>query len=287
MGVVVVGAGAIGMLTACLLVEAGDQATLLVRKPGQASKINEEGILKDGIRHDIKAITDWNQIPAGDLIMLAVKYDGIPEALEQLSRLKQENPVVFMQNGMMHLELARNLPQSSVAVCSVEHGSLKVGDTSIQHTGKGIFKCAVLKGEKSAFGSLNNEHGLVCEWHPDADALLLRKVLLNSLINPLTALLDLKNGELLTNGHALKLLKELYSEMVRAFPEMEDFLSFKTVADLCLLTAENQSSMLSDKKAGRKMELDTIVLYTLKRASADMPVLRTLYHSLKAIEVSI
>ena len=287
MGVVVVGAGAIGMLTACLLDEAGDRATLLVRKPEQASKINEEGILKDGIHHDIKAITDWNQIPEGDLIMLAVKYDGIPSAIEQLNQMKQENPLVFMQNGMMHLELARNLPHSSVAVCSVEHGSLKIGETAIQHTGKGIFKCAVLKGDENAFRSLSNENGLSREWHRDADALLFRKVLLNSLINPLTALLDLKNGELLTNVHALELLKELYSEMVGAFPEMEDFLSFKTVADLCSLTAQNQSSMLSDKKEGRKMELDTIVLYTLKRASTDMPILRTLYHSLKAIEVSI
>lgn len=286
MGVVVVGAGAIGMLTACLLDEAGEQVMLLARNPGQATKINEEGILKDGIHYDVKAITDWNQIPAGDLIMLAVKYDGIQEVVQQLNQLDPENPVVFMQNGMMHLELAQNLPHPSVAVCSVEHGSRKVGDTAIQHTGKGIYKCAVLKGDLSAFGSLSEEHGLKCEWHLDADALLLRKVLLNSLINPLTALLDLKNGELLTNVHALKLLKELYAEMEAAIPEMAELLPFKAVADLCSLTAENHSSMLSDKKAGRKMELDTIVLYTLKRASAEMPVLRTLYYLLKAIEVS-
>lgn len=286
MGTVVVGAGAIGMLTACLLEEAGESVTLLVRKPEQASQINKEGISKDGIRHDIKAITDWTLVPERDVILLAAKFDGIPEIIEKLVKLEQENPVIFMQNGMMHLELAKKLPHEDVAVCSVEHGSWKISHTAIKHTGKGSIKSAVLKGDGKIFKKWSSESGLRFEWQPDPDALLFRKVLLNSLINPLTALLDIKNGELLTNAHAREILKSLYTEMEEAFPEMVELLPFEAVTELCKLTAENQSSMLSDKKAGRKMELDTIVLYTMKRASHKLPVLGTLYHLLKAIEVS-
>lgn len=284
MNFAVIGAGAVGMLTASLMKEAGCGVQLITRRPEQAERINAQGISRDGKVQYIKASTEWDGIPSNAFIFVTVKYGQLPEVIEKLKNSCLDNPIVFLQNGMMHLELLRNLPQKDIAAGVVEHGALKVDDTEVRHTGKGIYKFALLAGGEERFLPLLNINGVKCEWQRDADRLLFRKVLLNCLINPLTALLSIKNGELLSNLHAYELLRNVYTELYSAFPEIETLLPFEQVTALCASTAGNTSSMLADKLAGRKMELDTILLYTIKRSGYTLPTLQTFYHLLKAVE---
>lgn len=284
MNFAVIGAGAVGMLTASLLKEAGCGVQLITRRKEQAELINSQGISRDGKVQYIKALTEWDEIPKNAFILVTVKYAHLPEVIDTLKRRCLDNPVVFMQNGMKHLELLRFLPQKNVAAGIVEHGALKVSDKEVKHTGRGMFKFALLSGDEKRFLPLLNINGVKAEWHKDADKMLLRKVLLNSMINPLTALLSMKNGELLSNPHAYELLKTVYTELYMAFPEIDTLLPFEQVTALCAATAENTSSMLADKQAGRTMELETIVLYTIQRASCALPSLQAIYHLLKAAE---
>ncbi|WP_422123608.1 2-dehydropantoate 2-reductase [Planococcus sp. X10-3] len=284
MNFAVIGAGAVGMLTASLLKEAGCDVQLITRRREQAELINKQGITKDGKVHIIRATTEWDEIPADAFIFITVKYNHLPEVISTLKRKSLDNPVVFLQNGMMHLELLRNLPQKNIAAGIVEHGALKVSETEVRHTGKGIFKFALLRGNEEQFLPLLEIGGVKAEWHSDSDKMLLRKVLLNSMINPLTALLSVKNGELLSNPHAYELLKNVYTELYTAFPEIDTLLPFEQVTALCAATAENTSSMLADKLAGRKSEVDTIVLYTIRRSPYTLPTLQAFYHLLKAAE---
>ncbi|HSJ37195.1 MAG TPA: 2-dehydropantoate 2-reductase [Planococcus sp. (in: firmicutes)] len=284
MNFAVIGAGAVGMLTASLLEEAGCGVQLITRRKEQAELINTQGIKRDGKVHYIKASTEWDEIPQNAFIFVTVKYAHLSDVIGTLKRRCLDNPVVFMQNGMMHLELLRNLPQKDIAAGIVEHGALKVSDIEVKHTGKGMLKFALLSGDEKRFLPLLNINGVKADWQKDADKMLLRKVLLNSMINPLTALLSLKNGELLSNPHAYELLKITYTELYSAFPEIETLLPFEHVTALCAATAENTSSMLADKLAGRKMELDTILLYTIRRAPYTLPTVQTFYHLLKAAE---
>ncbi|MFD1031074.1 ketopantoate reductase family protein [Metaplanococcus flavidus] len=284
MNFVVIGAGAVGMLTASLLKEAGCGVLLITRRREQAELINKQGITKDGKVHYIKASAEWDKIPANAYMLITVKYSHLPEIISALKRKSLDNPVVFMQNGMMHLEMLRNLPQKNIAAGIVEHGALKVSETEVRHTGRGIFKFALLRGDEERFLPLLKINGVKAEWHKDSDKMLLRKVLLNSMINPLTALLSVKNGELLSNPHAYELLKNVYTELYTGFPEIEKLLPFEQVTALCAATAENTSSMLADKLAGRQLELDTILLYIIRRSPYTLPILQTFYHLLKAAE---
>ncbi|WP_084244973.1 2-dehydropantoate 2-reductase [Planomicrobium okeanokoites] len=284
MNFAVIGAGAVGMLTASLLKEAGCGVQLITRRPEQAKQINAKGIDLDGKIQFIDAYTEWDRIPANAFILVAVKYGHLPEVIKKLKSNCLDNPVVFMQNGMMHLDSIPNLPQKNIAAGIVEHGALKVDETRVKHTGKGLFKFALLSGDEKRFLPLLNINGVKAEWHPDADKMLFRKVLLNTMINPLTALLSIKNGELLSNPHAYELLKNIYTELYAAFPEIETLLPFEQVTALCASTAENTSSMLADKLAGRPLELDTILLYTIRRSPYTLPILQTFYHLLKAAE---
>ena len=284
MNFAVIGAGAVGMLTASLLKEAGCGVQLITRRQEQADLINAQGVKLDGQVQYIKASTDWDNIPANAFIFITVKYGQLPDVIDILKHKCLENPIVFLQNGMMHLQMIKNLPQKNVAAGVVEHGALKVSDAEVRHSGKGVFKFALLSGEEGRFLSLLKINGVKSEWQKDADKLLFRKVLLNCMINPLTALLSVKNGELLSNPHAYELLKNVYTELYTAFPEIETLLPFEQVTALCASTAVNTSSMLADKLAGRKMELDTILLYTIKRSPYLLPTLQTFYHLLKAAE---
>lgn len=282
---VIIGAGAVGLLTACLLKEAGNEVQLITRRKEQANLINELGIDKDGSLFAITASTDWKTIPPDACILVAVKYDGLKNVFPFFQNLPENQPLVFLQNGMLHIEEIKKLVQYNVAVGSVEHGVVKIDDRKIRHTGQGIYKFALIKGNETEFQPLLEQPGICTEWHIDADRLLFRKVLLNTLINPLTALTGLKNGELLTNPYANELLEKLYGELLIAFPEMKQLLPFDEVVGLCNSTAKNTSSMLADKLAGKKMELDTILLYTLNRSHENLPLLRSLYLLLKSSEV--
>lgn len=281
----VVGAGAVGMLMACLLKEAGADVKIVARRKEQADLINEQGIQKDRAFYMVEAQVGLSGIPEDAILLLAVKYDGLEELLASLNVHCPKNPIVFLQNGMMHLDYLKGMPHPHVLAGSVEHGVIKSGDNEIRHTGEGVVKFALLRGEERFFLPLFQLKHLKSEWQEDADQMLFRKVLLNSIINPLTALMGIKNGELLVNPSAYELLKDLYTELYRAFPEIEDLLPFEEVTTLCASTAENTSSMLSDRLQGRKMELDTILLYTLQRSPVEMPLLKAFYHILKSAEV--
>ena len=59
-------------------------------------------------------------------------------------------------------------------------------------------------------------------------------------------------------------------ELMDAFPEMKKILPYEAVVDVCRKTANNQSSMLVDRLAGRPMEIATIVTAVReKRKSVD------------------
>ncbi len=282
---VVVGGGSVGMLMSCMLRDAGASVKLITHRKEQADLINEQGIKRGSAYYVVEASEKLEHINRHAIVMLAVKYDALEEMLPVLNQECPTNPIVFLQNGMLHLEYLKRMPQANIAAGSVEHGVIRVSDNEIEHTGKGILNLALLRGEKRRFMPLLELRRVWTSWHDEADRMLFRKVLLNSIINPLTAQLEVKNGELLTNPYAYELMKDLYTELYKAFPDIDSLLPFEEVTSLCASTAGNTSSMLADKRAGRKMEVDTIIGYTLMRSPVDLPVLKTFYNLLKSAEV--
>ena len=47
----------------------------------------------------------------------------------------------------------------------------------------------------------------------DYENMLLKKLVVNAVINPLTAILGIKNGELIENKHYFELVKMIFSEI--------------------------------------------------------------------------
>ncbi|WP_195913939.1 ketopantoate reductase family protein [Planomicrobium sp. YIM 101495] len=284
MKVTIIGAGAVGMLLATLFAEKGATVQVVAKRQEQADLITYQGLIRDGSEFRVEALTDYAKIDRKAFVFVTVKQPHLAEVIPEIISHCPEQPLVFLQNGMLHLEQLSRLHNARIAAGSVEHGVKKIADNEITHAGAGRIQIAAVHGTGEDFAPLLSDESIGVHWHDDVDRLLFRKTLVNCMINPLTALMGIKNGELLTNVHAYTLMKALYMELYGAFPEIEEMLPFEEVTALCAATAENHSSMRADRQAGRKMELDTILHYTISRAPENLPLLRTLYHLLKSTE---
>lgn len=106
----------------------------------------------------------------------------------------------------------------------------------------------------------------------------LEKLAVNAVINPLTALLDARNGSVLYNyslTRAQRLILAEVSLVVRSLPELKGLPNVATrfstarletlVVSVAYRTRENFSSMVSDVRAGRRTEIEYINGYIVKR----------------------
>ncbi|MGE7948264.1 ketopantoate reductase family protein [Lysinibacillus sp. NPDC093688] len=296
MGVAIIGAGAVGQLTASFIAESGMSVTLVARRQGQVDELRAKYLTRvnvDGTKtvQKVASTTKLEELPRQDLIVIAVKYGQLQELYKQLSALPSTVSLLFMQNGLAHFDEALRLPQKNIAFCSVSFGAQLIDQTTVQHRGVGACKIAIERGNSDAFNDLLQLRNSLypVELVANAEQMLFEKAVFNCLINPLTAILQVKNGELVTNKQAFLLMQTLYRELTDAFEGIEQAIPFFKVIDLCEKTASNTSSMLADRMQGRKSEIDTIVGVILEKALAnghDLPTLRTLYHQVLAIEES-
>ncbi|NIQ06792.1 MAG: 2-dehydropantoate 2-reductase [Candidatus Korarchaeota archaeon] len=142
----------------------------------------------------------------------------------------------------------------------------------VVHAGKGITTFGSLKRNFSTWGqkiaTLFSENGLPAEYVEDLAPLLWEKVAINAVINPLTALLTVRNRALCENS-ALKKLASLFLDEVRAVARREGT-SLEAIEDTVFQvsanTGDNRSSMLQDILQQKRTEIDFINGAIIERA---------------------
>jgi 2-dehydropantoate 2-reductase len=174
---------------------------------------------------------------------------------------------------------------------ATSHGVYSLGPFSSVHTGLANITIgpALLLGQpqsrnpsksKYLLDRIINSPGLAAnEVNPqELTRLQLERLVINAMINPLTAIFDCKNGELFNRGSIVRLMRLLLAEasqVIQSLPELrgdpETMSRFSTqnletiVLDVAEKTAKNTSSMLQDVRAGRPTEIDYINGYIVKR----------------------
>ncbi|WOV85188.1 2-dehydropantoate 2-reductase [Sporosarcina jeotgali] len=290
MEVVIAGAGAMGLLIGSYLAESGISVSFLTRRNEQAADLIDNGVkrIHNGSvsTFRVHAFSDIAHAPKNAFWILAVKSKDLRGVVQQLEFAKLPGHLMFIQNGMRHYDLARSVSISSVSIASLTHGAGKVDDHTVIHNGVGVMRIAALtrnqEGSSRLFEASSSMFPIVQE--QDAHSMLLRKAIINCCINPLTALLELKNGELLTNITAHALMEAVYSELASGYPETVKTLAFSDVEKVCRNTSDNRSSMLTDRDNGIPMEIDTIVSAILEGKGECMPTLKVLERLLKAMD---
>ncbi|MCH7320828.1 2-dehydropantoate 2-reductase [Solibacillus sp. MA9] len=291
MRIEIIGAGSVGLLIASYLIEQQTDVTLVKRQQYQKEQSIARTNIDGNITSDLHVSIASRPSSKADLIIVAVKYGQLQAVYPMLADIPVNIPILFVQNGLAHFEEALQLPQQQIAFSSIQFGAQKIEEFHVAHKGIGVMKVAVARGDLTSFTFFKkfSKMNFPIDFEQDAELMLLEKALLNCFINPLTAILQLKNGQLITENNPFQLLKNLYNEVMTVFPQYEKIIQFGQVVALCEKTAANTSSMLGDRLAGRKTEIDTIVAPILKKAALQnqtMPMLQTVYLLVKAFEES-
>lgn len=291
---VIVGGGAVGLVMANCLVKQGHKVELLVHSKLQEEKIRNNGVSfinNEGLQSNVtfKVSPNPDDLDVKAIWIIAVKYHHLHELQSLFDKLPVNTELLFIQNGIRHIEIAKSLKQHTIYLGTVEFGAEKVNQNTVIHRGIGDLKIAQLRGRKNEFKKFDS---LDANFFPvvlldDYRKMLLRKALLNCFVNTLTTILKVKNGELITNPYSAKLLHQLYQEVIEAFPEQKSQLSYGDVKDVCESTATNTSSMLADYLNGRIMEIETIIggiIELAQQRGYNLPMLSTCYSILLAMQ---
>ncbi|MDN3426065.1 ketopantoate reductase C-terminal domain-containing protein [Microbacterium sp. APC 3898] len=281
----IVGAVANGMLPAYLLKKAGHDVQVVTEHEEQAASINEQGIIHGKDRQYIKAYTDIEQIDPDAFILLTVKYEDLQPILRLLKIRCPSNRIVFLQQGMLFLEKARTLSHRHIAAAVLETDCVKLSNTEISFSKTAHVTYGLVKGHMEEFQPLLESSAWQTNWVETIEEQLFESLLFSSLIDPLTALMKIRNGELITNPHAYELFRNLYNELYLAFPEIESLQPIEKVAAFCAAEPERASAMLTDRLAGDPMEVEGLMLYVLNRSKLELPLFKAFYHLLKTVEV--
>ena len=147
MNIGIIGAGSIGMLFGAYLAEAKHSITFLVRNPNTSNKLYIEKSNNTKQLIPCNLVYSMDKLDEMDLIILAVKYHHLQSLKDELDALPKNIPLLFLQNGLLHLAFATTLKQDTIMIGSVLHGATKKDAHTVQHLGVGVTTIGIWKGE--------------------------------------------------------------------------------------------------------------------------------------------
>jgi len=244
-------------------------------------------------------LNQWKQT---DLIIICVKYPQLGELCQQLSSLSAGDkidgsiPILIMMNGMGVIEIVSSyFPNNPVFQAVTTHGA-KFENNSLLHTGYGETQLGGYQSEKyepikDTLCNLLNTYLPKTIVSNNIEHTLWKKLLINAVINPLTTIHNVDNGQITSNQvikeKAYHLCQELSSLLCRlnAFEDSQQL--FEQVCFIAKQTKNNTSSMLQDHLNRRKSEIDSITGYLLNRAKSmdiELPLHNKIYRKIKRLE---
>ncbi|RLA00753.1 MAG: hypothetical protein DRQ47_09050, partial [Gammaproteobacteria bacterium] len=244
--------------------------------------------------------------PPIENLVLTVKSHQVEAAIKGVKHaLSSSSKIFLLQNGMGTLEKVTQLLDGLVAAKNIypginTHGVyLKAGDSgSVQvvHAGEG----EILFGNNYLKPQINNPAEEIASlqrlslsifWSDKIEHKLWLKLAINAVINPLTAIHNCLNGELLSSQRLANEMALLCSEITSLYRAMDLNISEKELTSeitrVIKNTAQNQSSMLQDIKSGKKTEIDEITGYLLEKANQFQITMKRhqrLYHNIKSMD---
>jgi 2-dehydropantoate 2-reductase len=288
MNVEVIGGGALGLLYGARLAAARYNVRIWTRTVEQAELLSSQGIAfsdKYGTRTvRVEALparhTSAAEIADGAAaVLLAVKQMAIDAGLlALLQRLADAGiPVICLQNGIGHMEKLREaLPAIPFAASVTTEGAFRSGPCAVRHTGEGTLWMETVRAERPGelrgrrptaeetqkmLLSAMDKAGIPVFMSNEINTHIYRKLLVNAIINPMTALFGVTNGELPLDPIRKSLMASLCREttvVLTAAGMRPDEDSMSTILAVCEKTASNHSSMLTDIRAGKPTEIDWI-----------------------------
>jgi 2-dehydropantoate 2-reductase len=288
--VFILGAGAIGSVIGALLSKK-NYATLIGNK-AHVEAVESKGLSVSSNVNEtfrLQVDTQIREIPQGTLIFLTTKAYDAEKAVEGIRRLLREDTVVLvLQNGLGNEEIVKRAVGNKAKVLRgitnmaaefFKAGEIKywTGETTIEHDGVAEEIAVIMNNsglKTSVSKNINNE-----TWS---------KVVLNSVVNPLTAIFRVRNREIFTQP-----LAEVRHQIIRECVQVGNAEGVTFPKDLEkgigkeIISYTNYSSMCQDIMRGKRTEIDFLngkIVELGARHHISTPVNETLVHLIKFLE---
>lgn len=270
MRITVLGCGALGQLWLTALCKQGHEVQGWLRIPQPYCSVNL--VEEDGtIFNESLTANDPDFLARSDLLLVTLKAWQVSDAVKGLvASLSPTTPVLLLHNGMGTVEELKSLP-NPLLMGTTTHAARRDGNVII-HVASGITHIGPARAQDGEFSYLADTLQMALPdvaWHNTIRPALWRKLAVNCVINPLTALRDCKNGDLRdVPGEIEKIAREVAAVIEREGHHISADELIAYVHQVIESTAENISSMLQDVRAMRHTECDYITGYLLRRARA-------------------
>jgi 2-dehydropantoate 2-reductase len=291
--VTILGTGAMACLIGSRLASFADVA-LLGTWLEAIQKIRRDGICvryDDGVKSASVLATDSPQACRdSDLVIVLVKSPQTRSAVERAREiLKPEGLALTLQNGLGNIEVLTDAFSSERSAAGVTTmGAYVESPGAIRFGGEGVIWLERHPRIQPAY-DLFRQAGFEVGITDDLLSLQWGKLVVNSGLNPLTALLRVPNGRLADRPSLRSLYLDVIAETAAVAKASGIALPYADAAKMAMevatRTAGNRSSMLQDIENGRELELEAItgaILQAAERAGVDAPLNRMLYRLLKA-----
>ncbi len=288
--IIILGAGAVGSSYGALLSRKND--VTLIGNKAHVDAIESNGLLVEGDvkgRFEIAAAVEVGELPPGSLILLTTKAQDMAEAINKIKPLlKKDTIIVALQNGLKIKEFVQESVGTKIDVVRglvllaaefLEPGKVRLwnGPTIIART---------KTGEKIA--SLFRESGIQVTVADDMEKEEWSKLIVNCVVNPLTAVLRVRNNEV--GADSLRVIRRrIVEECVRV--GNAEGIRFKSglQADLDRRIGgySNFSSMCQDIVKGKKTEIEFLngrIVELGKKHGISTPVNETLVGLIRFME---
>ena len=303
MNIVIVGPGAIGLLFYFLISKKVKTITLLDKNQERAVLLKEKGltVLKDSKTYKIPLNITSNpgDLKEIDLFIICVKSYDTPQVAKSIKPLcNKDSYVLSLQNGLGNREVLSEILGEEKILGAITHkASTLIGDGSIRYVADGQTTIGRNPGKPAPklreIRTIFNSCGISTSISKDFDSIIWSKLIINIAINPLTAILRLKNGDLLKFDETRLLMQMASSEAERIAKRKRIRLVYNDtqtkVEAVCRATSDNISSMLQDVLRNKKTEIDFLngaICRLAQTLKIPAPVNFLLYQLIKTIEQS-
>jgi 2-dehydropantoate 2-reductase len=295
--ILIAGTGALGCLFAARLSGAGYSVLMLGSWPEGLAALQERGVtlvLPDGSRktYPVHASANPADFSGSKFALVLVKAWQTDRVAARLCEsLAADGLALTLQNGLGNREtLVTQLGAERVAYGVITTGATLLGPGEVRWAGEGQIALgahALLAPVAEALSAA----GFKVVTVEDVNSVAWSKLVINAAINPLTALLNIPNGELLARPAARELSAALASEVAAVAAANGIALNFAdpvaAAEDVARRTAANLSSMLQDARRGAPTEIDAIcgaVVQAGKDAGVPTPVNEVMWRLISALQ---
>ena len=288
--VAIIGLGNIGGVAAgCLRAADRHEIVVCVRQPIQRLYLERP---EGDVEVSLRALTEPAEASPVDWVLLCTKAQQTPSAAPWLARLCDSSTrIAVLQNGISHVERVAPLSGGAVVVPTLVYYNgerLGADRVRLRHVSEHAL-VATDDADGRAFAQLLEGTPLRVLLSQEFSTLAWRKLLINAVANPITAL-TLQRQAVLRREDIKALCIAILDEAVAVAcadgAQLAEDEAHKTLANLMTYPPEAGTSMYFDRLAGRELEVEALtgaIVAAGERLHIATPLNSTLLTLLRAI----